>query len=75
MSKGQDKIHKVMREYKEGTLHSGSGQLVTSRDQAIAIALSEAKKQGYKGAKVEKHSPPMVVIDHQKVNDHRQITQ
>jgi uncharacterized membrane protein YkoI len=34
-----------MREYKEGELHSSSkkGPLVKSRDQAIAIALSEAK--------------------------------
>ena len=36
---------KVMHEYKIGTLHSGSkkGPIVTSRDQAIAIAMSEAK--------------------------------
>ena len=40
----QAKVHKVMREYKEGTLHSGKGgPVVKSRDQAIAIALSEAK--------------------------------
>lgn len=40
----QKKVGKVMREYKEGTLHSGSkkGPEVTSRKQAIAIALSEA---------------------------------
>lgn len=36
-----DKVHKVMREYKEGSLKSSSGDKVTSRDQAIAIALSE----------------------------------
>ena len=43
-TKAQAKISKVMREYKEGTLHSGSkkGPEVTSRKQAIAIALSEA---------------------------------
>jgi hypothetical protein len=35
-----------MREYKEGTLHSGKGgPVVRSRDQAIAIALSEARKK------------------------------
>jgi hypothetical protein len=34
-----------MREYKEGTLHSGKGgPVVRSRDQAVAIALSEAGK-------------------------------
>lgn len=40
------KIKKVMREFKKGELHSGSkkGPLVTSRKQATAIALSEARK-------------------------------
>lgn len=40
------KIGKVMGEYKSGMLHSGSkkGPEVTSRKQAIAIALSEAGK-------------------------------
>ena len=38
------KIGKVMHEYKTGTLHSGKGgKVVKSRDQAIAIAMSEAK--------------------------------
>jgi hypothetical protein len=43
-SMGMKKVGKVMKEYKEGTLHSGSkkGPAVTSRKQAIAIALSEA---------------------------------
>lgn len=38
------KVKKVMHEWKAGTLHSGSkkGPKVTSRKQAIAIALSEA---------------------------------
>lgn len=42
----KNKITKVMREFKEGTLHSGSkkGPEVTSRRQAIAIALNEAGK-------------------------------
>jgi hypothetical protein len=40
----QAKVGKVMKEYKAGELHSGSkkGPKVTSRDQAIAIAMSEA---------------------------------
>ncbi len=40
------KITKVMHEYKEGDLHSGSkkGPKVKSRKQAVAIALSEARK-------------------------------
>jgi hypothetical protein len=39
------KVEKVMREFKGGKLHSGSkkGPEVTSRKQAIAIALSEAR--------------------------------
>jgi len=51
----QAKIGKVMTEYKAGKLHSGSkkGPTVTSRKQAVAIAMSEAKmpkkkaKSGY----------------------------
>lgn len=43
---GQKKVGKVMGEYKEGTLHSGKGgKVVKSRDQAIAIAMSEAAKK------------------------------
>ena len=44
--KKQDKVHKVMKEFKGGKLHSGSksGPQVTSRKQAVAIALSEARK-------------------------------
>jgi hypothetical protein len=43
-TKAQKKTAKVMREYGKGELHSGSkeGPVVTSRKQAIAIALSEA---------------------------------
>ena len=41
--KKQDKVGKVMKEYKEGTLHSGKkGPVVKSRKQAIAIAMSKA---------------------------------
>jgi hypothetical protein len=36
------KVRKVMREFKAGTLKSSGGQKVKSRQQAIAIALSEA---------------------------------
>jgi uncharacterized protein DUF6496 len=47
-SKGKNKIHKVMKEKKKGTLRSGSGKKVKSRKQAVAIALSEARKSGAK---------------------------
>lgn len=42
----QKKISKVMREFKQGKLHSGSSQgpIVKNHDQAIAIALSESRK-------------------------------
>ena len=44
MSKAQKKVGKVMGEFKKGKLHSGgSGKVVKSRDQAVAIAMSEAK--------------------------------
>ena len=46
--KAQAKVKKVMEERKKGTLRSGSGQQVTSRKQAIAIGLSEARKAGAK---------------------------
>jgi len=48
MKKG--KVHKVMGEFKRGKLHSGSksGPKVKSRKQAIAIAMSEARKKGEK---------------------------
>ena len=43
------KIAKVMREHKKGTLKSGrSGKKVTSRKQAIAIGISEARQSGAK---------------------------
>src|SRR5437762_6614367 len=47
-SKGGRKINEVMKEHKQGTLKSGSGKKVKSRKQAVAIALSEARKSGAK---------------------------
>ena len=46
--KSQDKVEETMHELKQGTLKSGSGKKVTSKKQAIAIGLSEAKKAGTK---------------------------
>ena len=40
--KGKEKVGVVMKEFKRGTLHSGSGGIVKNPKQAIAIALSEA---------------------------------
>lgn len=49
MDKMQKKVRKVMKEYKAGSLKSGSGAKVKSRKQAIAIAMSESgqTKKGY----------------------------
>ena len=49
--KAQQKVKKAMHERKEGTLKSGSGKKVTSKKQAIAIGLSEARKEGAKAPK------------------------
>jgi len=48
-NKASEKVEKAMHERKEGTLRSGgSGKKVTSRKQAIAIGLSEARQAGGK---------------------------
>jgi hypothetical protein len=45
--KASEKVEKAMHERKKGTLKSGrSGKKVTSKKQAIAIGLSEARKAG-----------------------------
>ena len=46
--KAEEKVHKALHEEKEGTLKSGNGTKVTSRKQAIAIGLSEARHEGAK---------------------------
>ena len=47
--KASDKVEKTMHERKHGSLKSGgSGKKVTSKKQAIAIGLSEARKEGAK---------------------------
>jgi hypothetical protein len=47
--KAQSKVERAMDERKHGTLKSGrSGKKVTSRKQAIAIGLSEARRAGTK---------------------------
>jgi hypothetical protein len=44
------KVEKIMKEYKEGKLHSGNkkGPVVKSKKQAVAIALSEQRKKDKK---------------------------
>ena len=47
MKKKEKKIHKVMREFDRGELHSGSkkGPIVTNKKQALAIGYAEAKRK------------------------------
>ena len=49
-------VKRTMHKRKRGTLKSGSGKKVTSRKQAIAIGLSEARKKGKKVARKKKVS-------------------
>ncbi|MCC8425676.1 DUF6496 domain-containing protein [Mucilaginibacter sp. UR6-11] len=44
--KAGEKVAETMHEMKEGKLKSGSGKKVTSKKQAVAIGLSEARKEG-----------------------------
>ena len=46
--KAGEKVEEAMHEKKKGVLKSGSGKKVTSDKQAIAIGLSEARKEGAK---------------------------
>ena len=53
--KAAQKVKRAMEERKHGTLRSGrSGKKVTSRKQAIAIGLSEARREGGKVPKKER---------------------
>lgn len=46
--KAGEKVEKAMHEMKEGKLKTGSGKKVTSKKQAVAIGLSEAREEGGK---------------------------
>ncbi|WP_165940073.1 DUF6496 domain-containing protein [Dyadobacter psychrotolerans] len=46
--KAGEKVEEAMHEKKKGTLKTGSGKKVTSKKQAVAIGLSEARKEGAK---------------------------
>lgn len=52
--KAQEKVEEAMHEMKKGKLKSGSGHQVTNPKQAIAIGLSEARKEGAKVPKKKK---------------------
>lgn len=52
--KAQEKVGKVMHEFKEGKLKSSSGDRVTSKKQAVAIGISEAREKGLKVPKDKK---------------------
>ena len=56
--KASKKVEKAMHERKQGTLKSGrSGKKVTSKKQAIAIGLSEARREGGKVPKPKAAKP------------------
>lgn len=59
------KIERTMHEFKHGTLKSGSGGKVKSRKQAVAIALSQARRHGYKvpAAHATRRGPSQEDID------------
>ena len=46
--KARELIERIMRRKKAGKLYSSSGDKVTDNDQAVAIAISEAREKGYK---------------------------
>lgn len=52
--KASEKIGETMHEFKEGKLKSSSGDKVTSRKQAVAIGISEAKQEGDRVPPVKK---------------------
>ena len=55
-AKGKAKVGKVMHEYKHGQLKSGGRAKIKNRKQAVAIALSEARRSGAKVARPKKKS-------------------
>ena len=55
-AKGKAKVGKVMHEYKHGHLKAGGRAKVKNRKQAVAIALSEARRSGAKVAPAKKKS-------------------
>jgi hypothetical protein len=46
--KASEKVEETLHEQKNGKLKTGTGKVVTSKKQAIAIGLSEARKEGAK---------------------------
>ncbi|MDF2932224.1 MAG: hypothetical protein K0R36_1555 [Chryseobacterium sp.] len=52
--KAQEKVGKVMEEFKEGKLKSSSGEKVTDKKQAVAIGISEAREKDLKVPKEKK---------------------
>ncbi|WP_118195707.1 DUF6496 domain-containing protein [Albibacterium indicum] len=52
--KASEKVEEAMHEMKKGELRTGSGKKVTSKKQAVAIGLSEAREEGAKVPKKKK---------------------
>lgn len=60
--KASEKIGRTMREFKRGKLKTSAGRKVTSREQAIAIGLSQARARGYKVPPEAAHAT-MITLD------------
>ena len=70
--KASAKVEKTMHERKSGTLKSGSGQKVTSRKQAIAIGLNEARKAGGKvPSSARSHKSPSKATGSRRKGSHK----
>jgi hypothetical protein len=67
--KASEKIERTLHEFKAGTLKSGSGGKVTSRKQAIAIGISQARRAGYKVPRAHSKmlSSPVVRVERVKM--------
>lgn len=73
--KAGEKVEKAMHEMKHGDLKSGgSGKKVTSRKQAIAIGLSEARKEGGKVPKAPESSSKSKSTSHSSGKSHTSST-
>lgn len=72
----QKKVKKVMKEFKDGKLKSSSGEKVTDKDQAVAIALSEAGlSKDEKDLDLQKAYDVLGVDDIEKAKDRSKLTQ
>jgi hypothetical protein len=63
--RASEKVARTMHEFKRGKLKSGSGRKVTSRKQAVAIGISQARRVGYKVPTMHGHATKRSDVDAQ----------